>query len=192
MKWQLVVARGQRKGQVIPLMRIPFLIGRGVGCHLRPSAANVGVKHCLLVTRCGRLVVVDQQAGGTFVNGRRVVAEQELCPGDRLCVGPLEFRIGLAAEQAPPARRPLDEDAIGEMLLAMDEAENPSAGSHVPTPSASTATAEAPTARETKPDHQALGVPQAAPTCRGETARVASDLLSKYVRRPRVGGVTNP
>jgi pSer/pThr/pTyr-binding forkhead associated (FHA) protein len=125
MKWQLVVNRGQRKGLVIPLARLPFSIGRGEECRLRPVAPDVSRHHCDLVTHGGRLVVVDcQTTNGTFVNGQRIEVEQELRPGDHLQIGSLEFLIDLVEAALPSARRPLDEDAIGEMLLAMDEEEN--------------------------------------------------------------------
>src|SRR5262245_6126394 len=81
MKWYLVVERGPRKGQVIPVTRDPFLIGREACCHLRPSAPTVGSRHCALTTRGRWLFVTDCQASnGTFVNGRRLDHEQALQP----------------------------------------------------------------------------------------------------------------
>jgi pSer/pThr/pTyr-binding forkhead associated (FHA) protein len=73
MQWQLVVGQGHRKGQIIPVRRNSFLIGRDPICHLRPAADSVSRQHCVLTIRDARLFIADcQSSNGTFVNDRRL------------------------------------------------------------------------------------------------------------------------
>jgi pSer/pThr/pTyr-binding forkhead associated (FHA) protein len=121
MKWYLVVERGQHKGQVIPVRREPFLIGREACCHLRPAAATVSRRHCALAARGRNLFVADcHTSNGTFVNGQRLDHEQALQPGDRLQVGPLSFVVTVGGLTMPPVRGELNDEAIGDMLLEID------------------------------------------------------------------------
>ena len=54
------------------------------------------MKHCALVVRREQAFVRDfNSTNGTFVNDERVQGEHELQDGDRLKIGPLEFRIAL-------------------------------------------------------------------------------------------------
>jgi predicted component of type VI protein secretion system len=195
MRWQLVAELGQRKGQVIPITRAPFLIGRDAGCHLRPNAASVSGRHCELITRGGRLLVRCQTTNGTFVNGRRIDGEQELRPGDVLRVGPLELRIDAAVTIPAPTRRPQDEDAIGQMLLAMDEEETDSPDRTRPAPGANTTEEAALGTGDTRPAHPAAGTPAPASPQAGtnaDTERSARAILSAYIRRPRHGPIVPP
>src|SRR5262249_17746394 len=121
MKWFLVVERGPRKGDVIPLRRRPFLIGRASGCHLRPSAASISKRHCMLAVRDGKLFVAAYKTtNGTLVNGERIKGAQTLEAGDRLQVGPLAFVVTLGE---PPSQADPDEERFGQMLLRIDAKE---------------------------------------------------------------------
>lgn len=119
MSWQLVVETGARKGQVIPLTRESFLIGRDPSCQLRPKATSVSELHCFLSRRGDQLFVANRDSpNGTLVNGLRLDQEQELHDGDVLQIGPLSFSVKLIAAESIER---LDETSIAEMLLGAAE-----------------------------------------------------------------------
>jgi pSer/pThr/pTyr-binding forkhead associated (FHA) protein len=134
MKWALRVDRGGHKGKVIPIRTSPFIIGRNEDCQLKTSNPYVSQRHCELQDRGDKFLVRDcKSTNGTFVNGQRVEGEVELQPGDRLKISSLAFVVcqidHKPVEQRPEEQvspkppRPVDEDAIGEMLLELDEQE---------------------------------------------------------------------
>src|SRR5205823_195849 len=107
-------------------------IGREPQCQLRPADPLVSKQHCALITRAGQVFVRDYSTNGTFVNQSRVNGEWELNNGDRLRVGPLEFRVILehsipVDRRTPlpankvPAQSPEEEAAL--LLLSMRDAE---------------------------------------------------------------------
>ncbi|WP_439621237.1 FHA domain-containing protein [Gemmata sp.] len=92
--WGLTVLDGAHEGRVLAGRPLPFLIGRGRGCHLRPAGDGVGTLHCVVEDREGRPVVRDLgSAGGTFVNGERLTGACHLIDGDELRVGPLRLLV---------------------------------------------------------------------------------------------------
>jgi pSer/pThr/pTyr-binding forkhead associated (FHA) protein len=96
MKLSLVVAQGIHQGKVIPVPVAQFLIGRDEGCQLRPASPAISKRHCAILTRNGKVHVRDfGSTNGTFVNDIQVTGEQEIKDGDRLKIGPLEFKFKL-------------------------------------------------------------------------------------------------
>src|SRR5262245_54893071 len=127
MSWQLIVSQGLHQGQTIPLTRRTFTIDRAPGCQLRASAASVSNQHCRLALRNDKLWVLEIPGpAGTFINGRRLDHRRELQPGDSLRVGPLVFVVNRIEQDTSiaPSGEETDEDAIAEMLLAMDREES--------------------------------------------------------------------
>ena len=90
---QLVVAAGNRKGQVIPVSAEKFIIGRADDCHLKPRSELISRYHCAILV--GNDVVVRDlgSRNGVRLNGEKISAEQKLKNGDELVVGPLEFYV---------------------------------------------------------------------------------------------------
>ena len=87
----LYVAGGVHDGRVIPV-RGTFLIGRAVGCHLRPASEAVAPRHCAIEVRDRGPVLVDLGSDtGAFVNDDRLARAGPLRDGDELQVGPLRF-----------------------------------------------------------------------------------------------------
>jgi pSer/pThr/pTyr-binding forkhead associated (FHA) protein len=184
MQWQLIVGEGKNKGQVIAIVRTPFVIGRDSTCQLRAAAASVSRQHCILIVREGRLFVVDcKTTNGTFVNSRRLEHRHELQSGDRLQVGPLTFVAQLAQRHATRKKllREWDEEAAGEMLLNLDNPEK----NH---PTASATISEASALSGTKPQHEIVTPNEndRAPQVQRDTASAAEALLGKYARRAPV------
>jgi pSer/pThr/pTyr-binding forkhead associated (FHA) protein len=151
MKWALMVDRGKQKGTIIPIRKSPFVMGRGEDCHLRTANSYVSHRHCELQTDGEKITIRDcQSTNGTFINSEKISSEVELHEGDRLKIGSLTFvvcqeeKVSEAAssgdspisdseptpEPNPPQEpRKVDEDAIGDMLLDLDEEDSgPPAG----------------------------------------------------------------
>jgi predicted component of type VI protein secretion system len=202
MKWALVVDRGGSKGKVIPIRISPLSIGRDDDCQLRTSNPYVSHHHCELLTEDDKIILRDcNSTNGTFLNDRRIDKEAELHEGDRLKIGPMAFVIhqtndaanhkiadseNATAEAPSKQKRAVDEDAIGEMLLELDEKahndqappgswKKPSAEEfrNSPEPAASR---QPPQAREKEPDPAAAKV--ASQMLKGQ-----GDLLKRKSRR---------
>jgi len=106
---QLVVAAGNRKGQVIPVSEEKFIIGRAADCHLRPSSELVSRYHCALLV--GDEAVTARDLGsrnGVRLNGEKISAEHKLQNGDKLVIGPLEFYVRIAADGGTLPNLPSD------------------------------------------------------------------------------------
>lgn len=105
----LTVMGGVHNGRQIPITIPEFLIGRDPRCHLRPASDDVSRMHCAIVTRQGRAFLRDYgSSNGTILNRRMLVhGELQLEDGDTIEVGPLRFKIALAAGVPPSAKEPL-------------------------------------------------------------------------------------
>ena len=89
---ELHVIGGKHSGQVIPLNRRKFLIGRETDCQLRPNSELVSRHHCVFAIDEFSVRLRDLgSTNGTTVNGERLVKETTLSRGDRVVVGNLEF-----------------------------------------------------------------------------------------------------
>ena len=198
MKITLVVASGTHQGKSIPVPGTQFVIGRDEGCQLRPASPAVSKKHCAIFVKDGKAYVRDfGSTNGTFVNDEQIQGDREVVNGDRLRVGPLDFTISLAitgpsestplpealksvAPQAPAQPIPsptadLDPDQAAALLLGMGDEDNPEVpgGSTVMELNAVEGGAKA-------TEEKKKGTPSAA-----ETSAAASEILRKYMRRPR-------
>ena len=108
MQVSLKVLSGTHEGKLIPIKDEKFLIGRGDNCQLRPKSESISRKHCAIVQKDGRLLLVDLKSrNGTFINEKQVMPERAkiLKNGDRLRCGQLEFEVmlevGIANSKQP-------------------------------------------------------------------------------------------
>ena len=96
MKISLKVLSGNHEGKLIPIKEEKFFIGRGDDCQLRPKSESVSRRHCALVQKDGRLLLLDLKSrNGTFVNDKQLSHEKAkiLKSGDHIRVGQLEFEV---------------------------------------------------------------------------------------------------
>lgn len=101
MEVKLIVANGKHVGEKIAVSGPKFFIGRSEECQLRPRSDLISRHHCAIIVEEGYVAIRDfGSKNGTFVNGDRVRAEQELKNGDRISVGQLEFQVELAVSVA--------------------------------------------------------------------------------------------
>ncbi len=108
MQVSLKVLSGTHEGKLIPIKDEKFLIGRGDNCQLRPKSESISRKHCAIVQKDGRLLLVDLKSrNGTFINEKQVMPDRAkiLKNGDRLRCGQLEFEVmlevGIANSKQP-------------------------------------------------------------------------------------------
>jgi len=113
MEVNLIVVEGRRLGEVIPVNRRRFLIGRDESCQLRPRNPAISKQHCALTVR-GRTVSVEDMGStnGTLVNDRCLKNgdKVQVSDGDRLQVGQLIFTIQISAEATG------DKDQVSDWL----------------------------------------------------------------------------
>jgi len=130
MKISLVVASGVHQGKTIPVVGPQFLIGREEGCQLRPASPAISKKHCAVRIRDEKVFVEDfGSTNGTFLNDEPVVGERETVAGDRLRVGPLDFRVTIV-KVTPSDSTPLPEalkSTAGAPKLTPGAAQKPAA-----------------------------------------------------------------
>lgn len=101
---RLVVASGNREGQMIHVSTDKFIIGRAKDCHLRPTSELVSRYHCAILVGDDVIARDLGSRNGVQLNGERIVTEQKIKNGDKLVVGPLEFYVGINDDSttAPP------------------------------------------------------------------------------------------
>jgi hypothetical protein len=93
----------------LPLPDGEFVVGRGLGCHIRFNAAEVSRQHLRLTVERGRLIAENlSSTTGTLLNGRRMGGpgnRTSLSHGDQLVLGPRALRIEVedVAGAAPPS-----------------------------------------------------------------------------------------
>jgi len=194
-----VLSAGKMEGKEIPIRLAQFVIGRDPQCHLRPASPVISKRHCALLVRGEKAFVRDfDSTNGTFINGEPIKGEVEVRNGDRLKVGPVEFRINVEASPpvnkptpAPPTRKPVtadDDDSIAAMLLSLQDDGTVSPGQPGDVPEGSTVMdMVAPKEGEDDPAKTKLDATKAPakPAATGNTRDAAKAILEKYMRRPR-------
>ena len=120
MQVSLKVLSGTHEGKLIQIKDEKFLIGRGDSCQLRPKSESISRKHCAIVQKDGRLLLIDLKSrNGTFINEKQVSPDRAkiLKNGDRLRCGQLEFEVllevGIANSKQPEVQSV--KDAAGRM-----------------------------------------------------------------------------
>lgn len=96
---KLVVLAGAKKGAAVPIKKNSFIIGRSKEASLRAGSEAISRKHCVLKqTESGTTVQDLGSRNGTYVNDEKIDGVRKLENGDRLKVGPLEFRFESEAQ----------------------------------------------------------------------------------------------
>ena len=104
----IVTAIGANAGRAIPIGGTRFVIGRDPECNLRPASQAVSKQHCAVLIRDGKVFIQDlSSTNGTVVNDIVVNGEIEVVNGDRLKIGPLDFKIDIAATKPRTDSTPL-------------------------------------------------------------------------------------
>lgn len=108
MQVSLKVLSGNHEGKEIPIKDEKFFVGRGDNCQLRPKSESVSRRHCAIVQKDGRVLLLDLKSrNGTYVNDKQLSPEKAkiLKSGDKIRIGQLEFEIsievGIASAKKP-------------------------------------------------------------------------------------------
>jgi pSer/pThr/pTyr-binding forkhead associated (FHA) protein len=93
-KAQLIVVYGKPRNTIKTLPLGDCLIGRGEECQVRTNSPLVSRQHCLVHVTKDEAILRDLgSTNGTLVNGKRVLNERQLVPGDLLQIGPVVFEF---------------------------------------------------------------------------------------------------
>ncbi len=88
---------------VEPVLLAPGLrcvIGSAEGCAVRlAKSALVQSEHCVVEVIGRKTLLTDWAPGATWLNDRLVSEPRELVPGDRIAVGPFDFRVRPASAE---------------------------------------------------------------------------------------------
>jgi len=135
---ELKVVGGKHTGQVIPLNRRKFLIGREQDCQLRPNSEMVSRHHCVFSLDDFSVRLRDLgSTNGTLVNGERIQRETVLSNADRIVIGNLEFELVARADvQAPDVDSKMLSTAV---LINEETVSSPIVTDAPPVPAASAA-----------------------------------------------------
>jgi predicted component of type VI protein secretion system len=108
---QLKVLAGSSEGKLIPVTQEKFLIGRSDECQLRPKSDSISRRHCALVQKEERLLLIDLKSrNGTIVNDKKLdpAKAKVLKHGDRIQVGKLQFEVviqtAIASKKKPEVK----------------------------------------------------------------------------------------
>lgn len=137
---ELKVVGGKHAGQIIPLNRRKFLIGREEDCQLRPNSDMVSRHHCVFSVDDFSVRLRDLgSTNGTLVNGERIRKDIVLSAGDRVVIGNLEFELVIKSGVIVPEA---DSTAIPPVTLTVEDTQVTSKTVlEIPVPSKSAATA---------------------------------------------------
>jgi pSer/pThr/pTyr-binding forkhead associated (FHA) protein len=126
MNYILQVVRGRSETNTLKLMDGVNSIGRHDDCLIRIRSSQVSRRHCELHLDMGKLIVRDLgSSNGTFVNGKRVLGQQALKPGDVLTVGGVTLKLDraqdAAARESPATTAPKPGDTAVVDAIAIEE-----------------------------------------------------------------------
>jgi predicted component of type VI protein secretion system len=96
MQLKLKVLTGSHAGSEIDIKSDKFLIGRSDECHLRPKSEAISRRHCAIIQKEGKALVIDLKSrNGTQLNDKLIGTDKAkiLKNGDRLRIGTLEFEV---------------------------------------------------------------------------------------------------
>ncbi len=107
MNYALHVVRGRSGANTLRLMDGVNSVGRHDDCQIRIRSSQVSRRHCELIEEGEKLIVRDLgSSNGTYVNGKRVLGQQTLKPGDVLTIGGVTLRVDLLRSTSPPVAAP--------------------------------------------------------------------------------------
>ncbi len=131
MNYVLQVVRGRSANTTLKLSDGVTSVGRHDDCWIRIKSSQVSRRHCEIFESGGKLTIRDLgSSNGTYVNGKRVLGQQALTPGDELTLGAVTLRVaklGQAASgvpaQASAAKPKAGDTAVVEAIPASDQEE---------------------------------------------------------------------
>ena len=98
-----------------------LLIGSDPRCDVQMRSPNVAPKHCLITRQDGVVRATRLSADHAVLHNGKPTAEEALDDGDRLGIGPFEFRIRIGGESPSnaPAALPLEPSTVHRPRFAL-------------------------------------------------------------------------
>lgn len=125
---------GNKRSSVRRLIIRDFaLIGRNANCDIRVISSEISREHCRLEVIDSKLLLVDLgSTNGTFVDGVKVEAHQELIVGADSCIqiGPAAFKVNIVQsefeetiipEETCHNDRAIEKETQGELPLQVED-----------------------------------------------------------------------
>ena len=100
MQMHLKVLGGAQDGKLVAVNQEKFVIGRSDECQLRPKSESISRRHCAIVQKDGRILLLDLKSrNGTYVNDKQLDPSKAkvLKNGDKIRVMDID-----APETHPP------------------------------------------------------------------------------------------
>jgi predicted component of type VI protein secretion system len=190
MRLTLIVQSGPRAGTEIDIPHLPFYIGRGPDCHLRPTSPTISKRHAALLFRQGQLYLSDLgSTHGTIVNGQRLQnGELALHDGSLIEFGVLKLliRVARTPPPAPAEHQPANAGEPGAAAPTAPTKEESSLGHGDTVTDRAPVSPANPTGSPEPPNEPAA--PPSAKAQKAETSRIAGELLRRYRRRIKEEG----
>jgi len=98
-----------------------MLVGSGAGCQLRLAVAGIADRHCELLTKAGQTRVRPlTETAPTVLNGRQVLGEALIKPGDLILFGKVGCRVvALERTAAASVAKAAEDDDSGHTRVRM-------------------------------------------------------------------------
>lgn len=101
-----------------PLLLVPGLrcaIGSAEGCAVRLTNSDlVQPEHCVIEVTARQTMLTAWVPETTWLNDRLVIEPRELIPGDRVSLGPFDFRLRLASAEELLYAKLIDRDVVDQ------------------------------------------------------------------------------
>jgi ABC-type multidrug transport system ATPase subunit/pSer/pThr/pTyr-binding forkhead associated (FHA) protein len=116
----ILVTRGPRQGEKIPLSGLPLIIGRVEPANIVVDLGTISRKHAQISREETGYVIEDlASSNGTYVNGNRIQAAHLLANGDRVRLG-LEFEFVVVILRESPSALPPTPDYSTRIISPME------------------------------------------------------------------------
>lgn len=102
---QLIITKGPREGEIVPLANLPMVIGRDNSAEVEIKIDSVSRKHARISKSDSGYVVEDlNSVNGTFVNGEKIESPHQIRNDDLISLGPdCELRVVIFSAQESDA-----------------------------------------------------------------------------------------
>jgi pSer/pThr/pTyr-binding forkhead associated (FHA) protein len=133
MSASLVFVTADGRQREIGLNRPVQVIGRQVDCQIRIPTGAVSRHHCEVIVDDNRVTLRDLgSSNGSYVNRKRVNQQQELAPGDLICIGEQVFVLRVGGRPSDIDAEDAYEDGLVKTPAGGTPASAPKAASAAP------------------------------------------------------------
>jgi len=119
MKITLSVYFNDQKKASLDFAKGEITVGRAIDCDLIVNEPSVSSKHFSIINKKGKLIVRDEGSiNGTFVNGKQVVGEEEIFPGDKITF--CGYTVYVSSSEGEARKDPNQEQNISNKTVVIE------------------------------------------------------------------------